>query len=106
MTVTEVLLAAIREAFDSRRYVLTLYAVRQAEERKIAIQELEEAVRSADAEIIENYLEDERGPSCLLLGVTMNGRVLHIQLSHPPAVWVITAYEPSDDKWTDAKTRR
>ena len=102
----EALLAAIRKAFDSRRYVVTLHAVRQAEERKIAIQELEEAVRSADAEIIENYPEDERGPSCLLLGVTMNGRVLHIQLSHPPAVWVITTYEPSDDKWTDAKTRR
>ena len=106
MTVAETLLAAIREAFASRRYVLTLHTVRQAEERKIAIQELEEAVPAADAEIIENYPEDERGPSCLLLGVTMKGRVLHIQLSHPPTVWVITAYEPSDEKWTDAKTRR
>ena len=106
MTVAETLLAAIREAFDSRRYALTLHAVRQAEERKIAIQELEEAVLAADAEIIENYPEDERGSSCLLLGVTMKGRVLHIQLSHPPTVWVITAYEPSDEKWTDAKTRR
>ncbi len=100
------LLEAIREAISSRRYLFTLHAVQQAEERKIRPGEVEEAVLAGSAEIIEDYPHDHRGASCLVLGVTAHGRMLHVQVSYPPTVWIVTAYEPAADKWIDARTRR
>lgn len=42
-----------------------------------------------------------------VMGYTASGRVLHLQVSYPPNVKVITAYEPSSDDWeADWKTRR
>jgi len=66
--------------------------------------EIEDAVLSG--EIIEEYPDDKYSPSCLIYGRTKSGRVLHIQLSLPPAVVVITAYEPDEAEWTDYKDRR
>jgi hypothetical protein len=96
----------IRSAISSRAYAFTLHAVRQAEERHITPGEVEEAILAEEAEIIEDYPEDPRGPSCLILGWTAVGRPLHVQLSYPPLVWVVTVYEPTPDKWIDHRTRR
>jgi hypothetical protein len=104
--VPQELLAGIREAFAASRYLFTLHAVRQAEEREITARQVKEAVLAMDAEIIEDYPQDRRGPSCLILGTTSDGRVLHVHMSYPPRVWIITVYEPSEDTWIDAKTRR
>lgn len=45
------------------------------------------------------------GPSCLLLGWTDNGRPMHVVVSYPPHVAIITVYEPTSDGWTDLRTR-
>jgi len=45
-------------------------------------------------EIIEDYPEDKYGPSCLIYGITREGRILHVQCSIEP-VWIITAYDPT-----------
>jgi hypothetical protein len=39
-------------------------------------------------------------------GKTRKGRNLHVQISHPPAVVVITTYEPDLIEWVDWRTRR
>jgi hypothetical protein len=39
-------------------------------------------------------------------GKTGKGRNLHVQISHPPAVVVITTYEPDSIEWVDWRTRR
>ena len=96
----------IHSAISSRAYGFTLHAVRQAEERRITPGEVEEAVLAEAAEIIEDYPEDPRGSSCLMLGWTAVGRPLHIQVSYPPLVWVVTVYEPTPDKWIGHRTRR
>lgn len=85
-------LNALREAFASRHYLFTLHAVRQAEERRISPTEIEEAMLRADRDVIEDYPNDARGASCLLLGVTRAGRMLHVHTSYPPDVWVIAGY--------------
>jgi hypothetical protein len=103
---TENVLRGIQEATATGRYLVTLHAFRQTEERHIALLEIEEAVLSDEAEVIEDYPDDRRGPSCLVLGVTKGGRIIHVQVSYPPTVWVITAYEPNDEKWLDPRTRR
>jgi hypothetical protein len=75
-------------------------------ERHIAVGEVKEAVLVKSAEIIEDYPDDPRGPSCLILGMTAKGRPLHVQCSYPPGVVVITAYEPETTEWLDWRTRR
>lgn len=101
------LLREIRDALAQRRYAFTVHAVHQAEERTITPLEVEEAILAESSEIIEDYHDDPRGPSCLILGWTLKRRPLHVQLSYPPPmVFVITVYEPTDDRWIGYRTRR
>jgi hypothetical protein len=97
--------AALRRIFEEKTYSLTLHASGRAVLRDIDDFEIEEAV--IDGMVIEDYSEDKYGPSCLIMGVTKAGRVLHVHMSYPPKVRVITVYEPSLDEWeSDWKTRK
>ena len=89
-----------------RNYHFTLHANKRLIERHISISEVEEAILSANTEIIENYSKDPRGPSCLIFGMTGKGRPLHIQCSYPPDVAIITAYEPETTEWLNWRIRR
>ena len=81
------------------------HAFKRAVERNIS--EIEIRAAGAHARIIEDYPDDKYGPSCLIMGITENGRILHIQTNYPPIVKVITVYEPSPDEWeADSKTRK
>ena len=102
----EDLLREIQEAFAARRYLVTVHGAKQADKRKITFREMRAVVASEAAEIIEDYPSDQRGPSCLILGLTERGRMLHVQVSYPPRVAVITAYEPDPEKWIDGRRRR
>ncbi len=66
--------------------------------------EVEEAIMNG--EIIEEYPEDKYSPSCLIYGKTKKGRDLHVQVSLPPKVVIITTYEPDPSEWIDCKIRR
>jgi hypothetical protein len=90
-------LTALRAAFAGGHYLLTEHTSDRAAARGIVSREIEEAI--ANGEIIEDYPADKYGPSCLILGWTEAGRVLHIQTSYPTPVKVITVYEPSPDEW-------
>lgn len=100
------LLEAIRAEVKRGTYRFTLHAGERMIERHIAVGEVREALLSEGAEIIENYPDDPRGSSCLVLSMTANGRPLHVQCSYPPNVAVITAYEPEPSEWLDGRTRR
>lgn len=96
---------ALISVFVEKMYKLSAHASDQAVKRDVDAFEIEEAV--IDGEIIEDYPDDKYGPSCLILGKTKAARVLHVQVSYPPHVKVITVYEPSPDKWEDDwKTRK
>ena len=60
-----------------------------------------------DPEIIEHYVDDPRGSSCLILGVNGQGNQIHTVVSykHTP-MKIITAYHPSDDLWIDGRIRK
>ena len=94
----------IRYKIRSGEYRLSDHAVRQMIKRSIARHDLEEAVLSG--EIIEDYPEDKYSPSCLIYGLTKTGRNLHVQLSCPPTVIIITVYEPDAIEWLDCRIRR
>jgi hypothetical protein len=98
-------LDALRRAFATHSYLFTAHASDRAVERGIASREIEEAI--VTGEVIEDYPADKYGPSCLIMGLTEAGRVLHVQASYPPSVKVITVYEPSLSEWEgDFVTRK
>jgi hypothetical protein len=62
-----------------------------------------------NGEIIEQYPTDYPFPSCLVSGVSADGRPLHVVVGADGGVmgYVITAYFPTPDKWeSDYKTRK
>jgi len=97
----------IREKILQRQYELSKHAVDQSIVRDVSVSELEQAI-SNRTEVIEDYPEDKRGPSCLILGFTSASRPLHVQCSYAsrPLVKIITLYEPDPDLWIDLRTRR
>ena len=101
------LIEGIRGKVRQRRYELSRHAVDQSIVRSISVEEMEEALL-AESEVIEDYPEDERGPSCLVLGYTAAGRPLHFQVSYPtrPVLKVITVYEPDTALWVRHRRRK
>lgn len=96
---------ALKQIFETKSYTLTAHASNRAVERDIDSFEIEEAVIAGV--VIEDYPDDKYSPSCLILGLTQTGRILHVHLCYPPDVKVITVYEPSPDEWSsDWKTRK
>lgn len=82
------------------------HALRRAEEEDITLKEVKGALVEPD--LVENYVDDVRGRSCLLLGYTKKGRPLHIVCSPRSfGLIIITNYEPKTYEWeADYKRRR
>lgn len=86
---------------SAKKKVLFLpHAVKQMSrpDRMITTDEIREAILSG--EIIEEYPEDQRGESCLVLCKTQN-RIIHVVCA-PRAEYlaIITAYLPAPDQWS------
>ncbi len=96
----------IRRHLAEGEFEFSRHAFRRAVERDIAEVEIREA--GAGAEIIENYPDDKYAPSVLLLGFTVNGRALHLQVSlfMSDYVRIVTIYEPDAAEWVDFRRRR
>ena len=92
-------LVEIRQHFANRTYLLTAHASSRAAERAIRSHEIEEAMLGCL--LVEDYPNSDNGPRCLLLSYTKSGKPLHIVVSYPPAVKVITIYQPNIDDWSD-----
>ena len=103
---SESLLEDIQAQVRAKTYHYTLHAGDRMTQRHISVGDVEEAVRSDRTQVIEDYPDDPRGPSCLILGFTEIGRPHHVQFTYPPAVAVITAYDPDPDEWIDWRTRQ
>lgn len=97
-------LAEIKDAFKRDEYYYTRHALDQMFRRSISDREIKEAILAG--EIIEDYLEDKRGHSCLIYGRTRKNRPLHIQCTVPPKVEIITTYEPHPKEWFNFRERR
>jgi hypothetical protein len=94
----------IKDKIEKGEYRFSDHAVKRMIKRNIERIEIEEAVIAG--EIIEEYPDDKYSPSCLIYGRTKSSRNLHVQLSIPPTVVIITAYEPAESEWIDCRVRR
>jgi len=59
-------------------------------------------------EVIEQYPSDYPHPSCLVSGVDVSAKPLHVVIGVGAGhLWLITAYYPDENKWeADLKTRK
>lgn len=94
----------IRDKIRAGEYRYSDHAVKRMIKRSINRKEVENSVLKGD--IIEEYPDDKYSPSCLIHGVVEEARNLHVQISLPPLVVVITVYEPDASEWIDFKIRR
>ena len=77
----EPLLEAIRAIIRRGEHGFTLHATSRTTSEGIPLSDVEIAVCAPTAEVIENYPEDPRGPSCLILAFTSSGVPLHVVCS-------------------------
>ena len=93
-------------AEDSDHVIITQHSATRLLERHIRYEDVLTAI--ATGEIIEQYPDDYPHPSCLILGVTIAEKRLHVVCGTDMGyLWIITAYYPSIEKWeSDFKTRR
>jgi hypothetical protein len=75
-------------------------------ERMISTKEIRQVIEHG--EIIEDYPNDARGHSCLVLGTGETKRPIHVVCSHKEDyLAIITAYIPDEKDWAEGfKTRR
>lgn len=97
----------IKKYISSKQYRLTLHAEEEREADRIFIHEIQEAFSSDNCEIIEDYPNDKRGHSCLVLGFTKKGLPIHMVCAiHMDILVIITVYRPDPDLWTNWKIRK
>jgi hypothetical protein len=101
------ILSLVRKAAEKKILYLP-HALRQMSrpDRMISAQEVRGVVEYG--EVIEDYPEDQRGHSCLMMGDRSDGRPLHVVCSPKDEyLAIITAYIPDQEQWeNDFKTRR
>ena len=85
-------------------FELSLHADDERLADGLTTNQLEEALKSA--ELLEDYPNDPRGHSCLVLGYVGDGPV-HVVcgLTRQQRLYVITVYRRAMPKWRDERTR-
>ena len=85
----------------------TWHALNKEREISITAQDVEEALKRGFV-LVEDYPDDPRGHSCLVLTWLENGRPLHIVCElHEDTLIIITVYIPSEEEWEPGfRTRR
>ena len=100
------ILEDVREAAQKKLLFLP-HAIRQMSrpEHMITPGEVEKVVVSG--EVVEDYAQDPRGHSCLLLGFGEADRAVHVVCSpKDDYLAIITAYLPDPAQWSEDFKRR
>lgn len=85
-------------------FVLTAHAHEERQNEDIETEDIQRAI--LDGRIIEDYPQDRRGPSCLVLGYSQ-GRPIHIVcgIATNGLPLIITVYIPRKPKWISPEER-
>lgn len=100
------MLVGIRAAFRDGTYRMRQHFLDRLFERGLDMSDIAEAIRGDAPEVIEDYPSDERGASCLILCQGPTARLYHVHCGYPPAVWLVTVYEPDPAVWMPGFRRR
>ena len=89
----------LRKLCTDDTVIMTAHVIKRCKERKI----------NSDSIInVIMYEDDKPFPSCLLLGMSINKRYVHVVVASDNInLHIITAYYPNADEWeADFKTRK
>lgn len=96
----------LRKLNKPERIAITEHARQRLVERSIMIADIVQCI--AYGEIIKQYEDDRPFSGCLILGMSVNNKYLHVVVSHDGEhIYLITAYYPNAEQWeADFKTRK
>jgi len=96
----------LRQKLLNNQFRLSQHAEVEKQHDKITYREIDEAFRKI--ELIEDYPDDPRGHSCLLLGFTSEDKPLHFVCGDldKERILLITMYRPKLEEWIDFRKRR
>ena len=96
----------IKHLIKEERIRWTNHVMVRLLQRNITQSDVEYAL--LNGEIIEEYEDSYPYPSCLVYGINLDNKVLHIVCgSNEEELWIITAYYPDNTEWqNDLKTRK
>ena len=96
----------IKDYVNTRKIDWTKHCLNRLSQRNISILDVKTAINNG--KILEYYYEDYPYPSCLIVGYSIQHKILHIVCGiSNDFVHIITAYLPDSNKWEeDMKTRR
>lgn len=98
---------SLRDLIDSNinNIKLTLHALKWFQESDLGVREVLETLRSK-YQIIEEYPNDLRGPSVLIL-VFLEDNPIHLVVApHEDDLIVITGYRPKESEWKNNYSER
>jgi hypothetical protein len=91
----------------AKHILFTPHAIRQMSRPQRMITEADVETVVTQGILVEDYPEDERGHSCLLLGTGAGERPVHVVCSpKEDYLTIITAYLPNPAQWSPDFTRR
>ncbi|MBU2446433.1 MAG: DUF4258 domain-containing protein [Bacteroidetes bacterium] len=95
----------ICEEILSQNYEISIHADDERINEQLIISQLEFVL--TNCEIIEEYPNDPRGESCLVLGFTLENKPIHVVCgkNRSEHLILITVYTPEMPKWKDPYTR-
>lgn len=99
----------IKRLVRQGEYELSIHAQRERLEEDPDVVQVEEAL--LNGEILEQYPDDPRGESCLVVG-HVGGKPIHVVVGWArrsggrPSLRIITVYVPQPPRWRDPRTRR
>lgn len=95
------MLNIIRRLSASHSIKWSIHAAAQMQTRNISRQDVLDVLQQG--EIIEAYPKDFPHPSCLMCGKNSLQQFIHVVVgTDAESLFIITAYYPSPDKFTDA----
>ncbi len=88
----------IKKSIVNNKYLFTLHADEERRNDSLSVFEVETVL--SNGEILEDYPEDRRGHSCLVVG-KIKERFVHVVCGRNKSGWlvIITVYIPSTPKW-------
>ena len=97
---------SLRKLNRPEHIVITEHARQRLIEREITVNDIVQCIDGG--EIIKQYEDDKPFPSCLILGMAVNGNYIHVVVGQDNKwIYLITAYHPNTDVWeSDFKTRK
>jgi hypothetical protein len=101
---TDLTIEWIQDEVRKGEYIITLHGDNERRNDRLDVAELEEALLNGS--IIEDYPDDKRGHSCLVLGRS-GSRNAHVVYGRNSSGWlvIITVYLPGPPKWVTPARR-